>query len=44
MPTRMQTRTLITANGHGPLPIITAVCKHDQLLHVCNALHFVTLV
>ena len=32
------------SGGRIPLPIVTAVCKQDQLLHVCSALQFVLLV
>ena len=34
----------LISGSHGLLPIIAVVCLHDQLLHVCSALHFVTLV
>ena len=40
---RQDTVTL-GSGGYGPLPIITAVCEQDLLLHVCSALHFATLV
>ena len=34
----------LQSGSYDPLPVRTAVCEQDRLLHVCSTLHFVTLV